>query len=41
MSKDFYEAPSTVVLEVAPCCAIATSPPVSVVFPGIGQEEDI
>ena len=41
MSKVLYEAPSVAVLEVAPCCAIATSPPVSVPYPGIKEEEDI
>ena len=41
MGKEIYEAPSVAVLEVAPCCAIATSPPVSVSFTGIQEEEDI
>ena len=41
MSKVLYEAPSVAVLELAPCCEIATSPPVSVKFNGIKEEEDI
>ena len=41
MGKEIYEAPSAVALELVPRRAITTSPPVSVSFTGIQEEEDI